>query len=133
MELKWQSRFETGIDRIDFEHRIFLDIIIDIDREVRAGKGSKRISRLLFELQKYGEFHFISEENIMIECGFPGYKGHAQHHADLNETFSNKKMLFDMGEENAEDILAFLIEWFVNHTLHEDMKIAKYIGRNPPS
>ena len=127
MKLEWQSKFETGNDRIDFEHKIFLDIIIHIEREIREGKKPERISRMLYELQKYTEFHFVSEENIMIENGYPDFKGHTQHHADLNEAFNNKKMLFEMGEGKAEDILAFLVEWFVNHTMHEDTKIAQYI------
>ncbi|MBF0248742.1 MAG: bacteriohemerythrin [Alphaproteobacteria bacterium] len=131
IDLKWERRFETGHDRIDFEHRIFLDIIVSIKEEILAGRDKARILRLLAELLAYSHFHFVSEGNIMLDCGYPGYKGHADHHQHLNEAFHDHMRMFEMGDKAANDILDFLVEWFVNHTVHEDAKIAQYVRKHP--
>lgn len=127
--MKWQAKFELGNARIDFEHMIFFDIIVAIEEEHEAGKDKERLHRLLLELMKYIQFHFVSEENIMIDCDYPEVGDHMRHHEQINESFNNKIMAYEMNQCTIGDVLAFLVDWFVNHTIHEDRKISEYIKK----
>ncbi|MCU7924131.1 MAG: hypothetical protein KZQ88_15690 [Candidatus Thiodiazotropha sp. (ex Dulcina madagascariensis)] len=60
----WDKKFELGHERIDFEHST-------ISAEAGNGSGKERILRLLAELRKYAEFHFLSEENEMLKVNYP--------------------------------------------------------------
>ena len=51
--LEWTTWFPTGHQRIDFEHRLFLDRIDDPARKVSA------------EVHKYAAFHFLSEQTVI--------------------------------------------------------------------
>ena len=125
--IKWEKKYEIGHERIDFEHQIFVDLIAKIDDAVKLGKDKNYIERLLNELRAYAAFHFISEENIMYSINYPDYEGHKQHHNELLDKYSQKLMEIDLEEQKIEDLIIFLKNWFVNHTLNEDKKIASFV------
>ena len=122
----WNARFEIGVPRIDFEHQIFADLINTLALRVTSGKDALSISRTLREIIKYADFHFTSEENIMEECGYPGIKEHIRQHRALQSALSDRVMAMVSGEDSAADVLEFLADWFVKHTLHEDARISLY-------
>jgi len=125
--LDWKARYEVGHRRIDLEHRAFLDIIQTVDAEVRGNGDRNRILRLLNELRAYAHFHFISEENIMADYAYPDRFHHAELHRHLLEQLHICVLGFEVGQEPAEDLLDFLVDWFVNHTTTEDVKIARFM------
>jgi len=130
-DFKWEKRYEIGHSRIDFEHQIFVDLIQKIAHEVKLGTNKKYMERLLYEIRKYTEFHFISEENIMYSINYPEYETHKKLHEGLLETFSQQLMGIELNEQTIDTFLDFLGGWFVNHTLNEDKKIANFVkGKN---
>ena len=126
-DIKWEKKYEIGHERIDFEHQIFVDLIAKIDDAVKLGKDNSYIERLLNELRAYAVFHFISEENIMYSISYPDCETHKQHHNELLDNYSQKLMEIDLGEQKVEDLIIFLKNWFVSHTLHEDKRIASFV------
>jgi len=130
-DIKWEKKYEIGHERIDFEHQIFVDLIVKIDDAVKLRKDKSYIERLLNELRAYAVFHFISEENIMYSVNYPDYETHKQHHNELLDMYSQKLMGIELGEQKVEDLILFLKSWFVNHTLNEDKRIASFVkGKN---
>lgn len=125
-EIKWDSKFEIGHERIDFEHNIFLGLIIEINREVNGNRDLHRIKRLLNEVTEYAKFHFVSEENIMEEIGYPEFEAHRILHKRLLATLSD--IAYELSQEQIDyfKLVDFLFEWFVGHTTNEDKKIAVY-------
>jgi len=123
---EWKPVYETGHQRIDFEHRIFLDLIIQIEAELTSDAPIEKIGRRLTELYKYADFHFYSEESIMIDLSFPGIEDHRKIHAALLEELSRfiLSMSIDLIRQN--DLIGFLVHWFSNHTTREDIKIADF-------
>lgn len=126
-DIEWKKKYEIGHPRIDFEHRIFVDLISRIIDAVDENKDEEYLQRMIYELRKYTEFHFVSEENIMYSVSYPDYDSHVESHRELLERFSQKKMEMDLGEKTIEQFLRFLLDWFVNHTLSEDRKIANFV------
>ncbi|MCU7892369.1 MAG: hypothetical protein KZQ78_12460 [Candidatus Thiodiazotropha sp. (ex Ustalcina ferruginea)] len=52
IDIDWDKKFELGHERIDFEYRVFLDLIRTTSVEVGNGSGKERILRLLNEMAK---------------------------------------------------------------------------------
>jgi len=127
MKLEWSEDLAIGNALIDAEHHFFLDLIRNISYSVEGEAHSDFIMRLLTELEKYAEFHFYSEENVMISCGYPDLEHHQQHHRQLLSQLADQIELYRVGATEAADVLDFLIGWFVMHTTHEDKKIAEFI------
>jgi len=123
---EWKQAYETGHQRIDFEHRIFLDLIVQIEAELTADAPIQKICRRLTELYKYADFHFYSEESIMIDLSFPEYEAHQKIHAALLEELSRFILSMSIDLIRRDDLIGFLVNWFSNHTTREDIKIAAF-------
>lgn len=63
----------------------------------------------------------------MEDVGYPELEAHRNSHYHLCEILSNKMLDFEMGAYTAESVETFLIEWFVSHVTHEDVKIERFI------
>lgn len=126
-DIRWEKRYEIGHERIDFEHQIFVDLIAKIDDAVHTGSKEGYIERLLNELRAYAVFHFLSEENIMYIAEYPEYEEHKRHHDELLIELGSVLAEGGLGNHEVENIVVFLKDWFVNHTLHEDVKISEFV------
>ncbi|MCU7807512.1 MAG: hemerythrin family protein [Candidatus Thiodiazotropha sp. (ex Semelilucina semeliformis)] len=127
ISIDWDKKFEVGHERIDFEHRVFLDLIRTISAEVDNGSGKERILRLLAEMAKYAEFHFLSEENEMLNVDYPDYEAHKQEHIRLLAKFSDLVTEFRMDVIPLEKIVEYIFSWFALHTTQVDKRLADYI------
>jgi len=127
MTLKWDEKYEVGHDRIDTEHRIFLDLIIDFQQAIEQNLPKAKQLRILKEVEKYAEFHFVSEENIMLDISYPDYEHHAKLHAYLLSEVQNEYFKFMSDQTEGKDIFEFLFNWFAIHTSNEDKKLVEFI------
>ncbi len=127
MKIKWDEKYEVGNVEIDSEHKVFVRIIQKINAASEAGADRKFIGRLLLELSKYAEFHFVSEENIMIAACYPYMIHHKKEHEALLAQLRNFVFLFENNMLDMKEMIAFLIEWFVTHTIKKDRQLAAYL------
>lgn len=123
----WKTVYETGHPRIDFEHKIFLDLILQIERDLSENQPFERIRRHLLELYKYTEFHFFSEESIMIDISYPDLATHRRTHELLLEDLTSYIQSLSVASLRERDLVGFLIEWFAFHTAGDDIRLARYI------
>lgn len=127
--LKWDQKYELGNEKIDLEHRLFLGLIVDFHDAATQGASKDKLIRILNEICKYGEFHFVSEENIMTDYHYPEQKHHAQLHRTLLAGVNDKFSQFELGSIGSDEVFEFLFEWFAFHTSTEDKKLVGYIGK----
>lgn len=124
--MHWDVKFSIGIRRIDLEHKIFLDLINTLIFEVNENCEKQVILNLIIELEKYAEFHFISEENFMKRINYTSLDHHKNLHYDLLEKLNiekHKKTLDD-------NFIDFVKDWFSTHTTIEDKKIYTFCMEN---
>jgi hemerythrin len=130
--INWDRKFEVGHERIDFEHRIFVDLIRSFAEEAEsvAAPDARRLNRQLTEITKYAEFHFVSEENIMIEVGYPDFETHRELHNVLLNELRDMAFRLRAGRANPRELVDFLYQWFAQHTAHKDKLIAEYVRQS---
>lgn len=124
--IKWKSEFNTGIARIDFEHKIFLELVNSFKVALDNNKPNEELKRILTEIEKYAVFHFISEENCMFLINYPDFKNHQSQHFELLEQFNLAKY----EKSGFLKFYLFIKDWFINHTTIEDIKLKEYITGN---
>lgn len=124
----WKTEYDLGIEDIDFQHHFFLNLINRLSNELRMTTQPSRRTALIAELNAYARFHFVSEENMMSKAGYPNLGEHRQHHLDLISTLNSKEAMLQLrkSDESAEDIVEFLQNWFINHTVGEDRLFADF-------
>ena len=129
MALQWDDRYSLGHERIDAEHRIFLDLIVEFDALAAHGAPNDKLVRTLKEICKYAEFHFLSEENLMIDCRYPELEQHCQLHQQLISALDDHLHRLLHRSTTPGRVFEFLFQWFALHTSSEDKKLVSYIAQ----
>lgn len=126
-EITWQTSYEIGVEEIDNEHKIFLKTIQKIDNAFKHECDFQQLALLIDELYKYAQFHFTSEENIMIFSQYPKYEEHRQIHRKLLIQLS--ELLGYQGNMRIKhhDFIDFLLNWFTDHTIKTDLNLAEFL------
>jgi hemerythrin len=126
---KWKNDFRIGLEDIDSQHKIFLGYINQCYDAVTREKLTKVPPDLVKKLKKYAEIHFRYEEHIMEFYGFPELEKHQElHRYFVNETSKLEKSR--LGAESTttlKNVLTMMRDWFLNHILIEDKKLAPYV------
>jgi hemerythrin len=130
INIKWDKKYSVGHERIDHEHQVFLDLIRNVSLAEEKKFDKDRGVRLLREVLKYAEFHFYSEENIMLDHGYPDYEGHKQEHTMLLAQLDDKIHGYSIDSVDLSELVDYMFTWFALHTTNTDKKMALYIGED---
>lgn len=126
----WSTAYEVGHVRIDGEHRIFFDLICNLESDYAQDQPTDKLSADLLELKKYADFHFFSEENIMRDIGYPDIVRHKALHANLMNKLLEEIADLERDRSNLDEMVTFLFEWLCSHILTEDTKLAAFVRKS---
>ena len=127
IDIKWEKRFAVGYEKIDDEHRVFIDLIRSSSEAIDGQKSPEHVTRFLDELVLYAKFHFFSEETLMICSNYPKYEEHKQDHIRLFETLVQQIEEYKENPKDGESLVLFIFEWFVIHTMQVDKELSDYL------
>lgn len=123
----WNSSYEIGIEQIDEQHKVLVNIISTLFDAMRVGLGYKQVQETIVKLRDYTITHFSDEEKLMKEINFPNYIGHIEAHKYFIETVEDFTNRFENGEMALSlIILEFLKNWLTNHILTADKEISEF-------
>ena len=108
MHIYWNKDLETGQPLIDAEHRLLAMLFKKLDVAIKTGESDNTIRLIVIEVRKFVEFHFASEENIMLETKYPGYEKHRRLHTELLTELNSLISRVVSHREEPEDLLEFL-------------------------
>ncbi len=128
MNIVWDVSFSTGIEEIDSQHKDFIKIIQRLVILRRQDSSQEFVGRVLLELLKYTEYHFVSEENLMTVIGYPWLRVQQTEHAKLLRTLNYKIHALQENLETLDDTIHFLIQWAIHHIKVEDGKIGDFVN-----
>jgi hemerythrin len=125
--ISWKDEYCIGIEEIDKQHMDFVKLINRFVIIFGSGAHIRLQDRLLLEILKYIEYHLVSEENMMIIYKYPNIAIQEKEHSILIKSFKSKCSGLREGSINGNDIVQYLMNWFMSHTQKEDRRFAKYI------
>ncbi len=123
----WDASLSVGIKEIDQQHQELIKIINSLVENENAEGHSEPIADVLERMTQYADYHFETEERLMLQCDFPEYDSHRGDHTQFK--MKTAKFCLDAvrGKETLPDeLLAYLRNWLTNHILRADMKYKPY-------
>lgn len=94
----------TGISTIDQQHRQLVAMLNGLNDAVQDNAAREDIYRLIDEVIAFTRLHFDTEEQLMLESGFPGLEWHRNKHKELiQDALHLKGKLAYVGEEMFTD------------------------------
>lgn len=128
-QIEWNSSLEIGDEFIDLQHHTFVVLVARTAKAIERRAPHGILMKTLYEIKKYAEFHFVSEENFMAEVGYPDYLEHERVHSHLLSELSLKIAECNRDDSCAKDALDFLYRWLLVHIATEDKKITAHMQR----
>lgn len=119
---KWDTKYATGIDKIDDDHKNLIMLINKIFNLIVRGKYDlSDYNEVLNSLSSYVTAHFAYEEALMLENGYPNRDEHILDH----KRFLKKISALDR-EHLTIDILSFLKVWLLTHIAVVDSDLGAF-------
>lgn len=125
--LQWEDRFSVGVDHLDRQHHVLVDLINELHKAMREGKGQQELGIILEKMIQYTRVHFASEEKWMAQYQYPEYTRHQASHESLTRQVLEFQRQYKDGTIGLSvQMIHFLKEWLVNHILGEDKAYARF-------
>lgn len=128
--LKWNSRYNLGIARIDSQHKMLVEEIGKLQEAMAKGNANKVVSRTIDALHNYAKTHFREEEEMLRKAGFPELSDHRRYHNSFLEKIEQMKDDYESGKSSITIRLNnFLGNWMISHIENIDRQYLKYLDR----
>lgn len=127
--LLWNSSLETGISKIDEQHK---ELVSKISELLEMAKNPVingiKIKELIAFLENYVKTHFATEEAFMKVKNFSGMYNHIREHQYFTTEFLKLKDKFNKEGINLELKLKLnnlLVDWLIKHISNVDKKLSE--------
>ena len=124
----WKDSYQTGIAKIDGQHRKLVDYLNDLYDAMKAGEGKHALDEVFKGLLDYTKTHFAAEEGLMKLYRYPDYDAHKDVHDKLAAHVQHLYQQFQAGTiASPIQITNFLKDWLNKHILGTDQKYAPFL------
>lgn len=132
MFIKWDEKYENGVEKIDEEHKSVFDEFEKLYALMRAGGGHDFYPLVMEFLIEYIQSHLNHEEAFQEEIQYDKIEEHKELHnyfkikvKELERTHKGK----NISDKGLLELNMLIQEWFVDHIIKEDVKIAIFFNR----
>lgn len=126
--LEWTEMLSVGIEEIDAQHKVLVDLINQINEAILCHRGSEEAGAILQRLAEYTRIHFAVEESLFRLLGYPEYETHKSHHEQLIDQVERLRAKMQGGNvANSFEVLHFLRQWLTHHIMEEDKQYVPFL------
>ncbi len=130
-KLFWDKKYETGIDVIDFQHRILLERINDLIELINKNETQENLFSILIFLEDYTNYHFGTEEQFFDSFDYKEKEKHVEEHREFIYKINIFKKKYLEGIVSIDkELLDYLLNWLISHILDTDMNFTKNLMKN---
>lgn len=128
----WNSRYETGIETIDAQHKALFAALNQLTEAFLAGTSEEHVKAGLKALLAYAMEHFQTEEAYMREKGYPGLAAHMVEHERLVGKARQMEEQARSGRPVAMELTIFLADLLAQHIDEFDLAMVRFLKDDAP-
>jgi len=129
--IKWAENMNTGIEKIDSQHKKLVEWINLLDLAIINNFNKDTINMVFMELSNYCNYHFSMEEMLMEKANYPGLEEHKIAHLEFFRVLKENIRVFEKGDDSAlAQFMKYLNEWLTNHILVTDKEYIPFVEKN---
>lgn len=128
----WNSRYETGIEIIDDQHKALFAALNELTEAFRDGTSEEHVKAGMNALLTYAITHFHTEEAYMRERAYPGLPAHMVEHECLVGKAQHLEEQFRTGRPVAMELTIFLADLLAHHIDEFDLAMVRFLKDDAP-
>jgi hemerythrin len=127
--IEWTAKLSVGIDSIDEQHKKLVNMINALNDATLTNSSDELLGKIFTGLAAYTQKHFIYEENMFAEYGYPDSEEHKRQHNELIAQVVELKEKFIENPQGtmSADLMLFLKRWITNHIMRTDKEYAEFL------
>ncbi len=126
--MRWSTSLSVGIDSIDSQHKVLIDLINTLFHEMNSGNSKQAISSTLSKLIEYTGSHFAFEEDLFEKHNYEGNDAHKEIHKKLVAQVVDFQRQFESGKKDISlELMEFLKDWLIEHIKGTDKKYSSFL------
>jgi diguanylate cyclase (GGDEF)-like protein/hemerythrin-like metal-binding protein len=127
LNLKFKKEWLSGNEGIDDDHKELVELTIRLVEESTIDLYSDETKYLIDDVIDHTIRHFIHEEKILEEIGYPEVYEHKKIHEELIQEVKKLRTKFTSKQLKPASFLSFLFDdLLMGHLVEEDAKFFKY-------
>jgi hemerythrin-like metal-binding protein len=126
MSIEWDEKYRIGNDAIDAEHQE----LFRIAKKFLEASDSESKRTAASALRKYTTEHFLHEEMLMHEVGYPLTASHLKLHEDLITRLGAIENKIEQDQLYQDDLEQFINHWFIKHMAALDAPLVVYVKKH---
>lgn len=133
--IQWTKEFALGIDEIDEQHRVLVDMINALDASTHDGADPDTMGRLLMRLGDYVRDHFGFEERLMAGggCAAELVTRHCGEHTYFRSVLKDLTADFESGRRSITvPLIEYLVHWLLHHIVVVDRAMVHQLNAAEP-
>ena len=126
--IELNDAYRVGIDSVDQEHQFLIGIYNDLVAKIDRGIAADTLDGVAKKLFDYADYHFASEERVMLSTDFPSIELHRRQHESFVRTLND--LVTERSENRGDDLrrlLVFVGTWIRGHILVTDKQLGEYV------
>jgi hemerythrin len=123
---QWDDSFLIGIEELDHEHKLLIDDINRLHKELARHDKKSEIEKRLGDIYARMQAHFALEEHVMKENRYEFFDEHKREHDELLDSYTEYMLQFlnQPGVFSSRRIEDTLTHWIVTHIIESDKKMS---------
>jgi hemerythrin len=123
---EWNESFLIGIEELDHEHKVLIDDINTLHKELGSRNQKSEIEKCLGEICARMQAHFALEEHVMKEHDYAFFDEHKREHDDLLDNCTEYMLRYinDASASPNTSIEDSLKHWVLKHIVTSDKKMS---------
>ncbi|MCP4407361.1 MAG: hemerythrin family protein [Gammaproteobacteria bacterium] len=125
----WQDGYKINVHKLDIQHEELAKLVKRLHDAVNAKQDMETLGGILSDLLGSTRHHFSTEEKLMREYDYPGYKKHRSEHDEIleqlkcfrQETVGRSHSVFRFDFDATQD-------WFIKHIDRCDRELAVFLN-----
>ena len=126
----WNPEIETGVPKIDDDHRRLVDLMNRTHAQMAAAQSPVDASALLDEFAELMAGHFDREEELMMGSAYPQTASHQRmHRAMLTQLENLRRTVAREDATAAQEVMKHLAAYLRSHMSEADLAMAAHVTR----
>lgn len=125
----WNESYSVRVRQMDEQHQKLFEIINALAEAMRAGKGDFVVRDTVEQLAVYTRTHFLQEEVMMRQTGYPAQPAHLEQHRKLMAEVEQYKRAIEEGRPaSSVSLLNFIRQWLMHHIRDSDKAYSDHVN-----
>jgi hemerythrin-like metal-binding protein len=129
----WDEKYSVKVPELDAQHKRLFDMLNAFCEAIAAKQTSEAMTKIIFGLVQYAEFHIQYEERLMERYRYTGLDAQRAAHAAFVQKMTSFQTRCAEGKPFlTAEVASFANEWIADHILASDMKYVECLTSKTP-